>query len=78
LSFKHSFIYSFFIHSFITPTNAHLAHKNIALHYWSWSGRQARPRPTALLPSRSNSKTRGCYCSFWAPDDGREDARNMV
>jgi len=21
-------------------------------------------------------KTRGCYCS-WAPDDGREDARNM-
>jgi hypothetical protein len=22
-------------------------------------------------------KTRGYYCSCWAPDDGREDARNM-
>ena len=42
---------------------------------WSWS---ARPRPTALLPPRSNDKTRGCYCSCWAPDDGREDARNML
>ena len=37
----------------------------------------ARPQPTALLPPRSNGKTRGCYCSCWAPDDGREDARNM-
>jgi len=40
------------------------------------SGAQ-QPRPTALLPPRSNSKTRGCYCS-WAPDDGREAARNML
>jgi hypothetical protein len=31
-----------------------------------------------LLPPRSNGKTRGCYCSCWAPDDGREDARNML
>jgi len=23
-------------------------------------------------------KTRGCYCSCWAPDDGRGDARNML
>jgi len=23
-------------------------------------------------------RTRGCYCSCWAPDDGREDARNML
>jgi hypothetical protein len=37
----------------------------------------ARPRPTALLPPRSNGKTRGCYCSCWVPDDGRKDARNM-
>ena len=43
--------------------------------YWSWSG---RPRPTALLPPRSNGKTRGCYCSCWTPDDGCEDARNML
>jgi len=37
----------------------------------------AWPRPTALLPPRSNGKTRGCYCTCWAPDDWREDARNM-
>ena len=24
------------------------------------------------------SKTRGCHCSHWAPDDGRENARNML
>ena len=42
---------------------------------WSWSG---RPRPTALLPACSNGKTRGCYCSCWAPDDGREDTQNML
>jgi len=31
---------------------------------WSWSGRlPARPRPTTLLPPRSNGKTRGCQCS---------------
>jgi len=33
---------------------------------WSWSGRPARPRPTALLPPRSNGKTRGCYCSCYS------------
>jgi len=38
----------------------------------------ARPRPTALLPPHSNGKTRGCYCSCLAPDDGRGDARNML
>ena len=27
------------------------------------AGRPARPRPTALLPPRSEGKTRGCYCS---------------
>jgi len=41
--------------------------KLISLH----GGRPARPRPTALLPPRSNGKTRGCYCSccsswWWA------------
>jgi hypothetical protein len=44
---------------------------------WSWSGRPARTRPTALLSPRSEGKTKGCYCS-WAPDDGREDARNKL
>jgi hypothetical protein len=33
---------------------------------------------TELLPPRSEGKTRGCYCSCWAPDNGREDARNML
>jgi hypothetical protein len=42
------------------------------------AGRPARPRPTALLPSRSNSKTRGCYCNCWASDDGRKDAQNIL
>jgi hypothetical protein len=42
------------------------------------AGRPARPRPTALLPPRSNSKTRGCYCSCRAPDNGREDTQNML
>ena len=27
---------------------------------------------------RYESKTRGCHCSHWAPDDGRENARNML
>jgi hypothetical protein len=46
--------------------------------FWSWSGRPARPRPTALLPPHSNGKTKDHYCSCWAPDDGHEDARNML
>ena len=45
---------------------------------WSWSGQPARPRRTALLSPCSEGKTRGCYCSCWAPDDGRKDARNML
>jgi len=40
--------------------------------------RPARPRPTALLPPHCNGKTRGRYCSCWAPDDGREGSRNML
>jgi len=40
--------------------------------------RPARPRPTALLSPRSEGKTRGCYCSCWASDDGRKNARNML
>jgi len=46
--------------------------------WWSWSGRPVRLRPTALLSPLSEGKTRGCSCSCWAPDDGREDARNML
>ena len=32
----------------------------------------------ALLCSWSGRLTRGCHCSHWAPDDGRENAGNML
>jgi len=50
----------------------------LSVQILSLQGRPARPRPTALLPPRSNANTRGCYCNCWVPDDGREDARNML
>ena len=33
---------------------------------------------TAQLSPRYEGKTGGCHCSHWAPDDGRENARNML
>jgi hypothetical protein len=33
---------------------------------------------TARLSPQYEGKTRGCHCSHWAPDDGRENARNML
>jgi len=33
---------------------------------------------TTRLSPRYEGKTRGCYWSRWAPEDGREDARNML
>jgi len=33
---------------------------------------------TAQLSPRYEGKTRGCHCSHWAPDDGRENARNTL
>jgi hypothetical protein len=33
---------------------------------------------TARLSPRYEGKTRGCHCSHWAPDDGRENARNIL
>jgi len=33
---------------------------------------------TALLSPRYEGKTWGCHCSHWAPNDGRESARNML
>jgi hypothetical protein len=40
-------------------------------------GRPARPRPTALLSPRSYGKPEAATAVVVAPDDGREDARNM-
>ena len=38
----------------------------------------ARPRPTALQPARSNGKPEAATAVVVAPDDGHEDARNML
>jgi len=60
-----------------TPGNCH----SVWMTVWhaGWDPiLHARPRPTALLPPRSNGKIRRCYWSCWAPDDGREDVRNML
>ena len=37
-----------------------------------------RPRPTALLPPRTNGKPEAATAVAVAPDDGHEDARNML
>jgi len=42
------------------------------------AGRPARPRPTALLPPRSNGKPDAATAVVVAPDDGHEDARYML
>jgi len=42
------------------------------------AGRPTRPRPTALLPPRSNGKPEAVTAVVVAPDDGHEDARNML
>jgi len=40
--------------------------------------RPARPRPTALLSPSSDSKPETATAVVVAPDDGHEDARNML
>ena len=42
------------------------------------AGRPARPRPTALLSPRSDGKPETATAVVVAPDDGHEDARNML
>jgi hypothetical protein len=45
----------------------------------SWSGRLAGPTTnTARLSQRYEGKTRCCHCSHLAPDDRRENARNVL
>ena len=38
----------------------------------------ARPRPTALLPPSSDGKPEAATAVVVPPDDGHEDARNML
>jgi len=38
----------------------------------------ARPRPTALLSPSSDGKPEAATAVVVAPDDGNEDARNML
>ena len=33
---------------------------------------------TARMLPQYEGKTRGCHCSYLAPDDGRKNARNML
>ena len=42
------------------------------------AGRPARPRPTALLSLSSDGKPETATAVVEAPDDGHEDARNML
>jgi hypothetical protein len=42
------------------------------------AGRPARTRTQARLSPRCEGKTRDCHCSHWAPDDGRENAQNVL
>ena len=42
------------------------------------AGQPARPRPTALLSPSSDSKPEAATAVVVAPDDGHEDARNML
>jgi hypothetical protein len=41
-------------------------------------GRTARPRPTALLSPSSDGTPEAVTAVVVAPDDGHEDARNML
>ena len=42
------------------------------------AGRLARPRPTALLLPSSDGKPEAAAAVVVAPDDGHEDAQNML
>ena len=42
------------------------------------AGRPARPRPTALLSPSPDGKPEAATAVVVAPDDGHEDARNML
>jgi len=43
-----------------------------------WSGRPARPQPTALLSPSSDGKPEVATAAVVAPDDGHVDVRNML
>jgi hypothetical protein len=44
----------------------------------SWLGQLAQSRPTALLSPSSNSKPEAATAVVVAPDDGHDNARNML
>jgi hypothetical protein len=56
-------------------------HKTKAAIWFNKTRREpqpARPRPTALLSPRSDGKPEAATAVVVAPDDGHEDARNML
>jgi len=50
-------------------------HLNTVRHVSGWL---ARPRPTALLSPSSDGKPEAATAVVVAPDDGQENARNML
>jgi len=55
--------------------------KSVHHHTFIWINQQdaaARPRPTALLSPSSDGKPEAATALVVAPDDGCEDARNML
>ena len=51
---------------------------DVYLRLYLFRGRAGPTTNTARLSPRYEGKTRGCHCSHWAPDDGRENTRNIL
>jgi hypothetical protein len=61
---------------FVTPSMLSAAIVEELEPVWMCCG--WRTPPAARLLPRYEGKTTGCHCIHWAPDDGRENARNML
>jgi hypothetical protein len=77
------------LNMFGCPHAHHKELNNCSSNLWFYRGnvvvavllvvvRPAGPITSNTPPSRSNSKTRGSYCSCWAPNDRHKDARNTL
>jgi hypothetical protein len=63
----------------VNDTSGHMSEEDVKIMVVVGpAGRPALPRPTALLPPRSNGKPVAATAVVVAPDDGHEDARNML
>jgi len=71
-----TFIYS--STSFGRPHAYYQEHNNCSSSLWFYLRIVVTAVLIARLSPRYEGKTRGCYCSCWAPDNRREDARNLL